>query len=113
MLVQTRPGSGDLHMWLLDDRGRDQFVIRYGDATEVFWNDAKSHGAELVYSRAFWTESFVQWSPLGYRTQTREMADIIYTYVFQKKKKKTLFHIPNQALLGDNASTRCRNLGRC
>ena len=25
--------------WLADRRGRDQYVIRYGDETEVHWND--------------------------------------------------------------------------
>ncbi len=25
--------------WLSDRRGRDQFVVRYGDETEVHWND--------------------------------------------------------------------------
>ena len=51
--------------WLMDDRGRDQFMIRFQDQTEVLWNDAKLGKCESVYSRAFWTESFVQWSPRG------------------------------------------------
>ena len=25
---------------MLDKRGRDQFVIRYRDQTEIYWNDA-------------------------------------------------------------------------
>ncbi|KAL3690224.1 hypothetical protein R1sor_016533 [Riccia sorocarpa] len=51
--------------WLTDDRGRDQFVIRFGFDTEVFWNDARLGKPDPVYHRSFWTESFVQWSPLG------------------------------------------------
>ncbi|BBN19832.1 translation initiation factor 3 subunit B [Marchantia polymorpha subsp. ruderalis] len=51
--------------WLTDDRGRDQFVIRFGSDTEVFWNDARQGKPDPVYHRSFWTESFVQWSPLG------------------------------------------------
>ena len=56
----------DLFHWLMDKRGRDQFVSRYADQTEIFWNDAKATGKEeLVYQRQHWTESFVQWSPRG------------------------------------------------
>ncbi|KAL0003545.1 hypothetical protein SO802_017326 [Lithocarpus litseifolius] len=40
------PGE-NLQQWLTDEKARDQFVIRAGSDTE------------------FWTESFVQWSPLG------------------------------------------------
>lgn len=50
---------------MLDKRGRDQFVIRYGDETEIYWNDAARSQAEDVYKRSTWTESFVQWSPAG------------------------------------------------
>mmetsp|Transcript_36262 Transcript_36262/g.43780 ORF Transcript_36262/g.43780 Transcript_36262/m.43780 type:complete len:706 (-) Transcript_36262:230-2347(-) len=55
----------NLQQWMADERGRDQFVIRYGDATEIYWNDAAQHKAEDVYRREFWTESYVQWSPRG------------------------------------------------
>eukprot|EP00899_Mesostigma_viride_P013900 jgi/Mesvir1/22510/Mv18538-RA.2 len=51
--------------WLLDERARDQFVIRYGDETEVYWNDPRKGAPDPVYSRSFWTESFVQWGPRG------------------------------------------------
>ena len=30
----------NLQEWMLDTRGRDQFVIRYRDQTEIYWNDA-------------------------------------------------------------------------
>ena len=30
----------NLQEWMLDKRGRDQFVIRYRDQTEIYWNDA-------------------------------------------------------------------------
>lgn len=59
-----QPQQG-LHSWLLDKMGRDQFVVRHGDETAVFWNDGKRCRAEQVYTRNFWTESFVQWSPQG------------------------------------------------
>ncbi|KVI00575.1 hypothetical protein Ccrd_021176 [Cynara cardunculus var. scolymus] len=55
----------NLQHWLTDEKGRDQFVIRAGSDTEVLWNDARQVKADPVYKRPFWTESFVQWSPLG------------------------------------------------
>ena len=33
---------------MLDKRGRDQFVVRYGDETEVYWNDPQRNQAEEV-----------------------------------------------------------------
>jgi len=51
--------------WLLDRRGRDQFVARFGDETEVFWNDAAKHTADPVAARSFWSDKFVLWSPRG------------------------------------------------
>nr|GEW23866.1 eukaryotic translation initiation factor 3 subunit B-like [Tanacetum cinerariifolium] len=58
------PGE-NLQHWLTDEKGRDQFVIRAGPDTEVLWNDARQVKADPVYKRPYWTESFVQWSPLG------------------------------------------------
>ncbi|CAK0783331.1 hypothetical protein CVIRNUC_006530 [Coccomyxa viridis] len=55
----------NLWHWMMDPRGRDQFVVRYQDATEICWNDAQRTQAEEVYKRSFWTESFVGWSPHG------------------------------------------------
>jgi translation initiation factor 3 subunit B len=37
--------------WLTDDRGRDQFVIRFGAETEVYWNDARLKKPDLFYHR--------------------------------------------------------------
>ncbi|KAL6964896.1 Eukaryotic translation initiation factor 3 subunit B [Sarracenia purpurea var. burkii] len=64
---ETKPyASGEnLQQWLTDEKARDQFVIRSGTDTEVLWNDARHLKPEPVYKRSFWTESFVQWSPLG------------------------------------------------
>uniref|UniRef100_A0A0D6QWQ8 Eukaryotic translation initiation factor 3 subunit B n=1 Tax=Araucaria cunninghamii TaxID=56994 RepID=A0A0D6QWQ8_ARACU len=59
-----KPGE-NLQQWLTDEKGRDQFVIRAGTDTEVYWNDHRQLKPELVYRRSFWTESFVQWAPLG------------------------------------------------
>jgi hypothetical protein len=39
----------NLQSWMMDDRGRDQFVIRYADETEIYWNDGAHKRAEEVY----------------------------------------------------------------
>ncbi len=45
-------------------RGRDQFIMYRGDHVGVFWNNEKD-APENIVDRPNWTESFVQWSPLG------------------------------------------------
>lgn len=45
-------------------RGRDQFVMYRGDTVGVFWNNEKDQPENIV-DRPHWTETFVQWSPLG------------------------------------------------
>jgi translation initiation factor 3 subunit B len=58
--------------WLLDEEGRDQFVVRHAGETEIYWHDALRGGRTLVYAgqrekvngRA-WTELYVQWSTKG------------------------------------------------
>ncbi|KAJ1382255.1 Translation initiation factor, beta propellor-like domain [Sesbania bispinosa] len=64
---ETKPYAAgeNLQHWLTDAKARDQFVIRAGSDTEVLWNDARHLKPDPVYKRTFWTESFVQWSPLG------------------------------------------------
>jgi len=59
----------NLRSWLLDDRAIDQYVVRYGDITEVLWNELKPAFGEpnqdTVVKRDNWTESYVAWSPHG------------------------------------------------
>eukprot|EP00871_Galdieria_phlegrea_P003094 jgi/Galph1/3786/GphlegSOOS_G2505.1 len=50
--------------WLLDARGRDQFMIRHEEA-EIYWFDSVGIPPQLEYSRMNWTESHCQWSPKG------------------------------------------------
>ncbi|KAK1783365.1 eukaryotic translation initiation factor 3 [Copromyces sp. CBS 386.78] len=45
-------------------RGRDQFIMFRGESVGVFWNNEKDT-PENVVDRQHWTETFVQWSPLG------------------------------------------------
>ena len=42
----------NLQKWLMDEKARDQFVIRAGSDTEVLWNDARQSKPELVYKRS-------------------------------------------------------------
>ncbi|KFA65064.1 hypothetical protein S40285_03110 [Stachybotrys chlorohalonatus IBT 40285] len=56
------------HMrWFLKDpsgRGRDQFAMYRGETVGIFWNNEKDQPEQIV-ERQHWTETFVQWSPLG------------------------------------------------
>lgn len=53
-----------LRWWLGDPSGRDQLVMYRGESVGVFWNK-KRDPPENIVDRQHWTESFVQWSPLG------------------------------------------------
>ncbi|MCL7043372.1 hypothetical protein MKW94_026081 [Papaver nudicaule] len=55
----------NLQRWLTDGKARDQFVIRAGNDTEIFWNDPRQSGPDLVYHRTYWTDGFIQWSSYG------------------------------------------------
>ncbi len=57
--------------WLLDPSQRDQFVIRQGKETVVYWSDGK-HDPAVDYdgkrekdAGVSWCEYYVQWSPNG------------------------------------------------
>ncbi|RUS14008.1 hypothetical protein BC938DRAFT_477575, partial [Jimgerdemannia flammicorona] len=53
-----------LKSWLTDPQSRDQWVMYRADDVSIFWN-RKTEAPEHVYSRTNWTETYVQWSPLG------------------------------------------------
>jgi len=55
---------GHLRSWLADSAGRDQLVICRRDDVKVAWHNRASQ-AEEAHNRTRWTESYVQWSPLG------------------------------------------------
>lgn len=57
--------QGDVNSHLIDEQARDQYVIRYGNTTEVMWNDRDKPIPNLHEPRPDWTEKFVVWSPLG------------------------------------------------
>jgi translation initiation factor 3 subunit B len=51
--------------WMMDARGRDQFLIQHGREHVVCWNDAKKSAAEPFFARPFWSDGPMCWSPLG------------------------------------------------
>lgn len=55
-----------LRWWLKDPsgRGRDQFVMFRGETVGVYWNNERDQPENIV-DRQQWTETFLQWSPLG------------------------------------------------
>lgn len=66
----------NLNSWLLDEQGRDMFVLRAGNETEIYYNDPfrkmQDYGRELKYGGEReksmdknWTDSYVAWSPKG------------------------------------------------
>ena len=60
------PGENLLN-WLEDSGARDQFVARYNDETEIWWNDplCPADARAPHYSRKHWSDSYVSWSPKG------------------------------------------------
>ncbi|KAJ2770203.1 Translation initiation factor 3 subunit b [Coemansia nantahalensis] len=53
-----------LRSWLMDDYGRDQFATYARGELGVYWGET-AQAAEQIKARSNWTESHVQWSPLG------------------------------------------------
>ncbi|KAK0554742.1 Translation initiation factor 3 subunit b [Tilletia horrida] len=53
-----------LRSWLADAAGRDQLVMCRGEDVQVAWNN-RNASQEIIHSKSRWTESYVQWSPLG------------------------------------------------
>jgi translation initiation factor 3 subunit B len=63
-LTEFKPRP-DLRQWLRDSRHRDQFAVRYGPTTGVYWNGGGVTDPEDAEVREYWTESFLSWSPRG------------------------------------------------
>lgn len=53
-----------LQSWLMDPKARDQWVMYKGDDVGIYWNQ-KSEAPESIIHRINWTETYIQWSPLG------------------------------------------------
>jgi hypothetical protein len=51
--------------WLTDDRGRDQFVIRFGSDTEVYWNDHRQGKPDPVYQRQVLAQATASVDPIS------------------------------------------------
>jgi hypothetical protein len=50
-----------LHDWLSDKHARDQFVVRYNDETEIWFNDPTKPNPNPHYARHNWSDSYVSW----------------------------------------------------
>lgn len=66
---------GHLRSWLMDQAGRDQVVMCARDDVLVSWHSRTSQPDE-AHKRTRWTESYVQWSPLGTYLATFHMQGI-------------------------------------
>eukprot|EP00310_Coccolithus_braarudii_P012456 CAMPEP_0183351492 /NCGR_PEP_ID=MMETSP0164_2-20130417/25201_1 /TAXON_ID=221442 /ORGANISM="Coccolithus pelagicus ssp braarudi, Strain PLY182g" /LENGTH=673 /DNA_ID=CAMNT_0025523685 /DNA_START=48 /DNA_END=2069 /DNA_ORIENTATION=+ len=55
----------NLKSWLLDPTARDQFVVRYNEECEIWWNDPTRPDPVPEHSRRGWSENYVAWSPRG------------------------------------------------
>jgi translation initiation factor 3 subunit B len=53
-----------LRSWLLDPQGRDQLVMCRGDDVHVAWHNRHAP-PQIFHTNNRWTESYVQWTPLG------------------------------------------------
>lgn len=57
--------SSSLNSWLLDEEGRDQFVLQTDNLTGVFWNSMHENEDDVVESRNNWSTNYVRFSPKG------------------------------------------------
>jgi translation initiation factor 3 subunit B len=76
--------KGNIKSWMLDDLGRDMYVIRHGKETEIYWNDPIRGGAVLAYGGdqhkeqgKNWTELYVTWSTNGLYLATYHRQGIV------------------------------------
>lgn len=58
------PVALKLASWRLDARAREQFIVRHGPDTTLFWYDAKIPPT-VAYERKNWTDDQIAWSPQG------------------------------------------------
>lgn len=65
----TPPNAADMkqtkntsNSWLTDDFGRDQFLVRSGDHTQIFWNDPIRRSTEQDQGRelAYWAKAHLE-----------------------------------------------------
>ena len=51
--------------WLGDRGARDQYLVRYGDETEIWWNTPGKPNQEPAYAKRNWSDALVRFSPRG------------------------------------------------
>lgn len=62
----------DFRKWLLDEKCREQILLRYQTETEIYWHDTMNGAPALCYggerekaNKKIWCDWRVQWSPHG------------------------------------------------
>ena len=96
----TRP---DPNHWLLDPSSRDQFVLRYGNETEIFWADNEGEctldygGQREKAGGKNWCEQYVMWSPDGSYLATHHQQGIALWGGEKYDKYRRLAHPSVQA----------------
>jgi|Transcript_104720 translation initiation factor 3 subunit B len=79
--------------WLKDPQVREQFLLRHGQSTEIFWHDTLAGEPQLYYAGEreapkIWCDWKVEWSPQGsYITTFHKQGINLWSgYQFQKWK---------------------------
>jgi translation initiation factor 3 subunit B len=62
--VKELPAHENYSAWLLDERAIDQYVVRYGKETEIYWNEVNKK-PEPLKAKSQWADTYVSWSPRG------------------------------------------------
>lgn len=56
---------GHLNSWLLDPKGRDQFLMNFDQSVGVYWYRKNLENEPVIEPRMQWTSTYMKWSPKG------------------------------------------------
>lgn len=56
---------GHLNSWLLDPKGRDQFLMNFNQSVGVYWFKKGLDNEPVISPRTQWTSTYMKWSPKG------------------------------------------------
>lgn len=94
----------DPNHWLLDPSSRDQFALRHGTETEIFWTDTEGDcapdycGEREKASGKHWCEQYVMWSPDGGYLATMHQQGVALWGGEKYEKYRRLAHPAVQAI---------------
>lgn len=57
--------TGHLNQWLVDPKGRDQFLINYNQSVGIYWYRKNLENEAVIEPREQWTSTYMKWSPKG------------------------------------------------